>query len=51
VAEQLGALTPQVAARIGKAALARVLAKHTYAHRAIEVERVLQGHPATEVFA
>jgi spore maturation protein CgeB len=41
VAEHLASLTPQRASRIGARALARVLAEHTYAHRAVEVEQTL----------
>jgi spore maturation protein CgeB len=41
VAARLAELTPEGARRIGKAALARVLAEHTYAHRAAQVESVL----------
>ncbi|HVS76774.1 MAG TPA: glycosyltransferase, partial [Steroidobacteraceae bacterium] len=41
VAAITGGLTAARAARIGRAALRRVLAEHTYAHRAREVERVL----------
>lgn len=41
VAALLGDLTADRAARIGRAALKRVLAEHTYAHRAREVERIL----------
>jgi spore maturation protein CgeB len=44
-------LTGDAAARIGRAALVRVLAEHTYAHRALEVERVLHGLSPTEVAA
>jgi spore maturation protein CgeB len=51
VAECISSLTPDRAARIGRAALSRVLAEHTYAQRALEVERVLQGRAATEVAA
>ena len=36
-------LTPDRARAIGNAALRRVLAEHTYAHRAVEVEHVLNG--------
>lgn len=43
VSEILTALTPQRARGIGRNALKRVLAEHTYAHRAEEVERVLEG--------
>jgi len=41
VAEVLRQLTPQKAKEIGKAARDRVLAYHTYAHRAKELETVL----------
>ena len=41
VAEHLRELTPGRARRIGEAALRRVLAEHTYAHRAAQVETVL----------
>jgi spore maturation protein CgeB len=51
VADRLRALTAAQAARIGRAALERVLAQHTYAHRAIEVERALKGRIATEAAA
>jgi spore maturation protein CgeB len=51
VAETLAGLSGRAAAAIGQAALVRVLAGHTYAHRAIEVERVLDGQVATEVAA
>jgi spore maturation protein CgeB len=37
------ALDPARARRIGDAARRRVLAEHTYAHRAVEVERLLLG--------
>jgi spore maturation protein CgeB len=43
VAEILQSLTPQRARGIGRKALKRVLAEHTYAHRAEEVEQVLAG--------
>jgi spore maturation protein CgeB len=43
VAETLRALTPERATQIGAAARARVLAEHTYAHRAEQVERILAG--------
>ncbi len=51
VAEHLGALTPARAARIGAAALKRVLAHHTYAHRALQVERILAGQHRREAAA
>lgn len=43
VAEHLRALTPERSRSIGQAALARVLAHHTYAHRAAQVETVLDA--------
>lgn len=42
VAELLAALTPERARAIGEAALARVLAEHTYAHRGVEADLVLR---------
>jgi spore maturation protein CgeB len=47
VAEVLTALSPERARAIGEAARRRVLAEHTYAHRALEVERALgvRGRP------
>jgi spore maturation protein CgeB len=42
VAEHLEALTPERAARIGQAALARVLAEHSYAHRGAQVDAILR---------
>lgn len=47
VAELLERLTPHDAERIGDAARARVLAKHTYAHRAQRVMEVLDAVVAT----
>lgn len=38
----LSSLTPEKAEKIGKAALEKVLANHTYTHRAIEVDRILK---------
>jgi spore maturation protein CgeB len=43
VADQLARLTPSHAAEIGGAARRRLLASHTYAQRAAQVERVLCG--------
>jgi spore maturation protein CgeB len=43
VAEHVRSLTPQRARSIGHAALERVLAHHTYAHRAADVEALLTG--------
>ncbi len=45
VAALLRDLTPERARAIGQAAFRRVLAEHTYAHRAEEVERVLESGP------
>lgn len=50
VAAQLDALSPGRAASIGRAARERLLAEHTYAHRAAEVETLLDAaRPAREV--
>lgn len=46
VAEHVRSLTPQRARSIGQAALSRVLSEHTYAHRAEEVEAVLDARIA-----
>ncbi len=43
VAEHVRALTPERARSIGQAALRRVLAEHTYAHRAAQLEAVLDA--------
>jgi spore maturation protein CgeB len=43
VAALVDELTPERAAAIGSAARARVLAEHTYARRAAQVERILSG--------
>jgi spore maturation protein CgeB len=43
VAEYVMTLTPARARDIGQAALRRVLSEHTYAHRAVELERVLNS--------
>jgi spore maturation protein CgeB len=45
VAQLLQETSPAEAHAIGAAALRRVLAEHTYAHRAAEVEGVLRGSP------
>jgi spore maturation protein CgeB len=42
VAEHLRSLTPERARAIGQAALARVLAEHTYAHRGEQVDALLR---------
>jgi spore maturation protein CgeB len=46
VTELVTELDPRVARRIGDAARARVLAEHTYADRAAQVEALLAGVPA-----
>jgi spore maturation protein CgeB len=46
VADHLAALTPERARAIGAAALARVLADHTYALRATQVHQLFQAHRA-----
>jgi spore maturation protein CgeB len=43
VAEHLAALTPDRALELGNAARSRIMADHTYEHRATELEAVLQG--------
>jgi spore maturation protein CgeB len=48
VEERLGALTPERARAIGAAARRRVLAEHTYAQRALEVEAALGLSAARE---
>lgn len=47
VAAHLAALTPERARAIGRAALARILADHTYDRRAVAVEALLTGADAT----
>jgi spore maturation protein CgeB len=44
VAETLRGLTLERARAIGQAALRRVLSEHTYAHRAAQVEEILDAH-------
>lgn len=44
-------LAPERAAQLGRAALKRVLAEHTYAHRALELERILLAGARAEVAA
>jgi spore maturation protein CgeB len=51
VSEHLAALDLESARRIGRAALRRVLANHTYAHRAVKVEATLLGKAPQEVAA
>jgi spore maturation protein CgeB len=49
VAAHLRDLSPERAHAIGEAALRRVLAEHTYAHRAAELEALLEGKRVTLV--
>ena len=49
VAEQLRALTPDRARTIGAAARRRILAEHTYAHRAAQLEALLEGREAVQM--
>jgi spore maturation protein CgeB len=49
VAAQLEQLDVVTARAIGEAAYRRVLAQHTYAHRAAQLERILEGHAASPV--
>jgi spore maturation protein CgeB len=51
VCRHLAALDAQSARQIGQAALRRVLAHHTYTHRAVEVEAALCGKTPQEVAA
>jgi spore maturation protein CgeB len=51
VASLLAGLDPERARRIGAAARARILARHTYAHRALLVEAALAGGAAREAAA
>jgi spore maturation protein CgeB len=51
VADQLSALTPDRARTIGQAAMNRVLAHHTYDHRAADVEALLTGSTLTPLAA
>ncbi|HXS96395.1 MAG TPA: glycosyltransferase [Candidatus Limnocylindrales bacterium] len=46
VAEHVRGLTESRAREIGERAKARILAEHTYAHRAAQVEALLTGRPA-----
>jgi spore maturation protein CgeB len=46
VAEHLRALTPEKSRAIGEAGYRRIVAQHTYAHRAAQLETILNGlHP------
>jgi spore maturation protein CgeB len=49
VIEHMRALTPQHARAIGEAALRRVLAEHTYAHRGAQVDALLRQEMASRL--
>jgi spore maturation protein CgeB len=49
VAEHLNRLDASSARRIGRAAYSRILAEHTYAHRAAQLESLLEGRHAASV--
>jgi spore maturation protein CgeB len=49
VAEHVRSLTPERARSVGQAALRRVLAEHTYAHRGAEVDALLKREMASRV--
>jgi len=51
VAAHVDALTPERARAIGQAAYRRVLAEHTYAHRAAQLEQVLEGSAQARALA
>jgi spore maturation protein CgeB len=46
VAEHLRALTPERARAIGEAARRRILAEHTYSHRAAQLDTLFNRKPA-----
>jgi spore maturation protein CgeB len=48
VAGHMRSLDAETSRRIGLAAYDRVLAEHTYAHRAAQLDAVLQGHTRRE---
>ena len=48
VAEAVAAVSAETASAIGQAARRRVLAQHTYAHRAAQLEALLDGRAAAE---
>jgi spore maturation protein CgeB len=49
VAEQLYKVSPGRARRIGEAARKRILAEHTYAHRAAQLEALLEGRETVQM--
>ena len=48
VADHVAALTPERARAIGQAALQRMLAEHTYAHRGVKVDALLRAEAAAK---
>ena len=48
VADHLAALTPERARSIGQAALRRILAEHTYAHRGEQVDALFRATPSLQ---
>lgn len=48
VKEILSSLTPEKAKQVGEAALKKVLEKHTYAHRATELDKILKRELSQE---
>jgi spore maturation protein CgeB len=44
VARHLSELTPERARELGTAAQKRIQAEHTYAHRVVQLEQILEGH-------
>lgn len=51
VADWLDQLTPARASAIGRAARRRILSEHTYGHRVIELEKLLDAHAAAALHA
>ena len=51
LAKHLEQLSERRAQEIGQAALKRVLGEHTYAHRAVQLEEVLEGHGTRQLNA
>jgi spore maturation protein CgeB len=49
VADHLRALTPERAWRIGQAAYRRIIREHTYAHRAAQLDALLEGERASRM--
>ena len=48
VAAHMASLTPERACAIGAAARARIVAEHTYAQRAVEVDAILKAEAASK---